>query len=1506
MQTQATNASVCPECGTRLAGAFSRGLGRCMICLLHVGFDDAEEPDETLLAPVTDRLGNYRIQHRDDGTAWELGRGAMGVTYRAIDTSLQRPVALKLIDSEWAKRGAEARERFMREARTAASLRHPNIATVYHFGIREENGQCFCAMELVEGETLEMRVRRSGPLDALTTIDIALQVSSALAAAEKQGLVHRDLKPANLMLVSPDGETAKDDSSTFGEGAKRSTRGRVRSPERDEKLIVKVIDFGVAKALVEKPDAMGLTHGGFVGTPAFASPEQFTDAPIDVRSDIYSLGVTLWYLLTGNRPFQGATIEQIRASQCSRTLPIEQLKAARVPSKLVSLLVSMLALAPAARPGIRELKKQLQECSFQILDRWKIVRRFALVAALVTLTIVAAVLLFPQKRNQPLSGAANTSSVPPKSIAVLPFRNLSEDKENAFFADGVQDDLVTSLARIKDLKVVSRGSVASYRDLSGRRLRAVAQDLGVGAVLEGSVRRTANRVLVNVQLTDATTERQIWSDRYDRTLKDSIALQGELAAEIATALAAKLSPEEKAQVEAKLTNNPDAYVVYLRGREFQMRPERSRDNFVAAEQCYRHAVALDPRFALAHARLAEILEDLYDAFDHQPALLAEARSHAEEALRLDPHCGQAHLMMAEILSWSVKSIERDKAIKEEVDSALRLLPNDGYLVMKAALFQTENMGWLEEAEATFQRAIEINPREPKVFYNYATLLTKKGDVAKARWASDRSLELAPESVFFRLFRAEEEFLWTGEVARTRKFLAQIPAGKDPDGRVTAAHCTVALYERNFSEALRLLAGCPFERLPWFDGGFGSMVPKGFLEGWIHFYAGNKERAYTAIDSVRWILEVEARENPGDQGAHFAVAMAYAAMGWKDAALAEIARAKEKPDGFMMAALFAHAGDHDAALRLLEQVPAERENNYHDLRLNPQWDPLRSDARFEKMLASSVPKTAPMPSKSIAVLPFHNLSEDKENAFFADGVQDDLVTSLARIKDLKIVSRGSVASYRDLSGRRLRAIAQELGVGAVLEGSVRRTANRVLVNVQLTDATTERQIWSDRYDRTLKDSIALQGELAAEIATALAAKLSPEEKAQVEAKLTNNPDAYVVYLRGREFQMRPEVSRDNFVAAEQCYRHAVALDPRFALAHARLAEMLEGRHGNFDNQPSLLAEARSHAEEALRLDPHCGQAHMVMAYILSRSVKSIERDKAIKQEVDSALRLVPNDGYMVMIAALLQTDMDWLAEAEATFQRAIEINPREPKVFYNYAFLLTKKGDVSKARWASDRSLELAPESVFFRLFRAIQEFRWTGEVARTKKFLAEIPAGKDPDGRVTAAHCTAALYERNFAEALRLLAACPSERLPCLAGGFGGMVPKGFVEGLIHFYAGNKERAYTALDSVRWILEMEAKENPGDQAAHLNVAEAYAVMGWKNAALAEAARAKDKPDEWTMADLLVHAGERDAALRSLEQLPAREREYWYYELRLHPQWDPLRSDARFEKMLASSAPKSAR
>ena len=577
MQAQATSAAVCPECGTRLEGGFSRNLGRCMICLLRVGFDGAEEPDEAPLSSVADRLGNYRIERRDDGSLWELGRGAMGVTYRALDTSLRRAVALKLIDSEWVKRGAEARERFMREARTAASLRHPNVATVYHFGIREENGQCFCAMELVEGETLEMRVRRTGPLDALTTIDIALQVSSALAAAEKQGLVHRDLKPANLMFVA---EAPDANDSSPGKAEKADT-------------VVKVIDFGVAKALVEKPDAMGLTHGGFVGTPAFASPEQFTDARVGVRSDIYSLGATLWYLLTGHRPFEGATIEQIRASQHSQALPIEQLKAARVPSRLISLLASMLAAEPAARPDVRALTLQLQDCRAQMLDRWKAARRFALAAGLIGIT-AAAFLIF-ERQNRTISQNTVLSNVSEKTVAVLPFESLSEDKGNAYFAGGVRDEILTKLAQVRGLKVMSRSSTKKNAS-HPTNLPELGRQLGTESFLEGSVRNVAGDLSIHVQLMDAKTGTQLWAQSYQRPAKDISEVEGEVAHQVADALKVKLTPGEAQRLRLAATNNPRAHDSWLRARRAErlFRPEEERRTDRALARGRRGGSALRP------------------------------------------------------------------------------------------------------------------------------------------------------------------------------------------------------------------------------------------------------------------------------------------------------------------------------------------------------------------------------------------------------------------------------------------------------------------------------------------------------------------------------------------------------------------------------------------------------------------------------------------------------------------------------------------------------------------------------------------------------------------------------------------------------------------------------------------------------------------------------------------------------------------------------------------------
>jgi hypothetical protein len=379
MQPASPEVSTCPNCGGVLEKTPGGELG-CFSCLLRAGIGSEEETvHDPTLGSLEDRVrfGVYQIDRHADGSLYEVGRGAMGVTYRATDTTLERKVALKIIKTDIAERSADARERFMREARAAAALRHENIATVYQFGMSLETGQYFYAMELIEGETLEERVRRAGPLDARITIEIAQQLTSALAAAEKHGLVHRDLKPANLMLFAPDGETSN-----------------------NEKLLVKIIDFGLAKAIHTATDPKSLTHDRFVGTPAFASPEQFKHSALDVRSDIYSLGETLWFALTGKTPFAGRSVDEIHRAQKSNVLPLEQLKAAHVPFGLRSLLESMLAFEPASRPGTHELAARLHRCSekrsfFTELKRRNVYKVAVAYAVAAWLLIQAASILFP-------------------------------------------------------------------------------------------------------------------------------------------------------------------------------------------------------------------------------------------------------------------------------------------------------------------------------------------------------------------------------------------------------------------------------------------------------------------------------------------------------------------------------------------------------------------------------------------------------------------------------------------------------------------------------------------------------------------------------------------------------------------------------------------------------------------------------------------------------------------------------------------------------------------------------------------------------------------------------------------------------------------------------------------------------------------------------------------------------------------------------------------------------
>src|SRR6516162_705716 len=608
MAAMCKSARICETCGTPTEATSSGDFG-CIVCLFDIGLGPDVVEGHEMFAETPERLGAYTIECHADGSAWELGRGAMGVTYRAIDGALYRPVALKIINTDLGSRGVEARERFTREARAAGALRHPNVATVFQFGVREETGQFFYAMELVEGETLEGRVRRLGPLDVLTTIEIALQVTAALEAAEERGLVHRDLKPGNLMLVE-----ARDDN---GEKVGRTAQSAVPT--------VKVIDFGVAKAVAEKTNAMALTHGGFVGTPAFASPEQFTNAPVDVRSDIYSLGVTLWFLLTGHMLFSGSTIEEIQEARRSKPLPIEQLKAARVPHRFISLLMSMLAIEPAARPaGARELSARLQAIRASITGRGKTAARLALAAAIVALATIVAVRVFNSSATK-----TTPSLVSEKSIAVLPFENLSSDPDNAYFAEGIQEEIVTRLAKIADLKVISRTSTQQYQSKPGN-LSEIAKQLGVANIVEGSVQKAADQIRVNVQLINAQTDSHLWADTYDRKLTNILGVESEIAKGIAESLQAKLTGREEQALAAKPTNNPEAYDAYLRGLSFESRSIHSFDVPMKAVDSYERAVQLDPNFPLAWARLSRAQAFAYFVPIDTPAARRDAAKRALE------------------------------------------------------------------------------------------------------------------------------------------------------------------------------------------------------------------------------------------------------------------------------------------------------------------------------------------------------------------------------------------------------------------------------------------------------------------------------------------------------------------------------------------------------------------------------------------------------------------------------------------------------------------------------------------------------------------------------------------------------------------------------------------------------------------------------------------------------------------------------------------------------------
>jgi TolB-like protein/Tfp pilus assembly protein PilF len=557
--------------------------------------------------------------------------------------------------------------------------------------------------------------------------------------------------------------------------------------------------------------------------------------------------------------------------------------------------------------------------------------------------------------------AAVTSQGPEKTIAVLPFQNFSPDKDNAFFADGVQDDILTSLAKIKDLRVTSRSSVMKFRDVAEQNLRQIGKALGVANVLEGSVRREGDRVVVNVQLVDAQSARQIWANRYDRTLADSLGLQGELASEIADALRATLSTDEQARVTAKPTQNPDAYVFYLRANQLSRNPDTLLEDYKAAEQLYVQAIALDPNFALAHARLASVCAEIFHYYEPTEDWKTKARSEAQIALRLQPNLAEAHVALGQCIYWMDQDYER---ALEQFDIATRLSPSDGDIVRLIAAIERRQGKWKQALEE-YERVAKLDPQNPNtvrelIFTNTAMRRWPEA----ARWV-EQLRAMAPASIIAKIQRGYVEFWWKGDTGLLKSLLNQVPLGVDPDGSVTSVRWDVAMLDRDYAAARRAIDASSAKELSYTGE---SSTPRTFFEGCIALAQGDVPAARKYFEDAQSVFEDAVKEAPSSAIRHANLGWFYAFMGRKDDAIREGRRAVElKPeskdavDGVIvncyLALIYARVGEKDLAFpllaRLLKTPGAVDSVDYsitiNDLKHRWEWDPIRSDPRFQKLL-----------------------------------------------------------------------------------------------------------------------------------------------------------------------------------------------------------------------------------------------------------------------------------------------------------------------------------------------------------------------------------------------------------------------------------------------------------------------------------------------------------------------------------------------------------------------------
>src|SRR5436309_86331 len=586
--------------------------------------------------------------------------------------------------------------------------------------------------------------------------------------------------------------------------------------------------------------------------------------------------------------------------------------------------------------------------------------------------LAAALLAFQFARTKRPANAELAKQTAPtatldKSVAVLPFENLSSDKENAFFAQGIQDEIITTLSRISGLRVISRTSTAHYQS-APENLSEIGRQLRVSNVLEGSVQKAGDRVHINVQLIRADTDAHLWAQSYNRELTDIFGVEAEVAKSIADSLQATLSPQEKARVETKPTTNADAYVLYLRGRDYQRRPDNLLQDFKSAINFYDQAIKLDPKFALAHARLSATASVMYHFFEPTENWKQKADAEALESLRLQPNLGEGHLALG-LYHYYIEG-DYDAALRE-LKLAAEVLPNDGDVGLYVAAVQRRR-GDLTQALAAYQHAEQIDPRNSVMLYDASQTYFGLRDWRTAAERMDRVLALSPDSFNVKVQRGYVEFYWKRSTAPIKAALQSLPPNFDPDGFATFARWDVSLMDRDADAAEKALANCPLETI---TSQTGVALPKSYLRACVDLVRGDAAKAQSEFESARPAIETLVNDSPQDGTRRAQLGLVYAFLGRKEDALREGKQAMElKPitddviEGAVVEAFYAlicaRLGMNDETISRIERLLKtpfaidydDASISLSDLRQRWEWDPLRNDPRFQKIIAGPEPKT----------------------------------------------------------------------------------------------------------------------------------------------------------------------------------------------------------------------------------------------------------------------------------------------------------------------------------------------------------------------------------------------------------------------------------------------------------------------------------------------------------------------------------------------------------------------